>query len=222
MSATSLNRKQAIIILAVLGWVIEANCAAAQDAKEMNLQAIKLQSEGKLAQAAELYKKAIKESPAAAAYHNNLALVSKDMQQFDLAEQEERMALKLKPKRADYHFNLGIILEKENKLVEAEAEFRESSAADPMDTESHFRLAQLLSQSGKLTEAEQELKLAVMMKPDDSSYHKSLGDVLLKQGHREEEALNEYRTALTNAPAAGVSGDLQNKIDYLKQVLKTR
>jgi tetratricopeptide (TPR) repeat protein len=87
-----------------------------------------------------------------------------------------------------------------------------------MDTESHYRLAQILQQENKYTDAEQEIKLALMLKPDQPSYHQLFGDILMLE-KREEEALNEYQKVLST-PGVTVSGDLQNKVDYLRQVLK--
>jgi Tfp pilus assembly protein PilF len=196
--------------------------AGAQElsARDLNLRGIQSQAQGKLAEAAEDYRKAIQLNPNGAAYHNNLALVLKDMDQLDLAEQEAKLALKLRPKRADYHCNLGIVLMREKKPQLAEQQFREACGLDAMDTESHYRLAQALKELDKLPEAEQEIKLALMLKPDNLGYHQLFGDILLEE-KREEEALNEYHKA-SGGPDATISGELRSKIDYLQQVLKSR
>lgn len=131
-------------------------------AHDLNLAGVKLQSQGKLVQAADQYRQAIKLQPAAAGYHNNLALVLKDLDQLPTAEQEARTAVKLKPKRGDYHYNLAIILQKENKLNEAETEYKFAAELDPMDTECHYRLAQVMSQLNRTEEAEDQLKLALI------------------------------------------------------------
>src|SRR5438067_1456482 len=91
-------------------------------AREHNRQGIALQSQGKLQQAADEYKKAIGLNPDGAGFHNNLALALKDLDELDQAEIEARTALKLRPERPDYHYNLGIILQRQNKLPEALAE----------------------------------------------------------------------------------------------------
>lgn len=191
-------------------------------AREFNQKGIKAQTEGRLAEAAEQYRKALQINPNGAGYHNNLALVLKDLDQLPAAEQEARLALKLRPKRADYHFNLGLILQRESKPDLAEAEFREAIGLDALDPEFKFRLAQVLMQATRYVDAEAELKQALLLKPNEASYHQLLGDVLLKEGQHEEEALYEYRKVAELNPDGAVPGDVKNKIDYLKQVLKTR
>lgn len=195
---------------------------AETQAKEFNARGIKAQEAGRMAEAAENYRKAIQLNPNGAASHNNLALVLKDTDQLLLAEQEERIALKLRPKRADYHYNLGIILQKEGKNEPAESEFREAIALDAMDPEFKYHLGQVLLLSGKYADAESELKQAIMLKPNEVPYHQLLGDILLKEGQKDEDALYEYRKVAELSPEGAIPGDVKNKIDYLKQVLKTR
>ncbi|CAN5491809.1 hypothetical protein BH11CYA1_BH11CYA1_41750 [soil metagenome] len=196
------------------------------NARELNLKGIDLQSSGKLKEAVECYRRAIRLNPAAAGYHNNLALALKDLDQCPAAESEARIALKLRPQRADYHFNLGIILQREKKLNEAESAFRQAIQLDPADTDSHFRLAQILlasegatSNTGSINsnDAEQEIKLALMLKPDRSEYCELLGDIYLKAKNL-DEAFNQYKKVveIRGYTAATIPGELRAKIDFIK------
>ncbi|HEY9714012.1 MAG TPA: tetratricopeptide repeat protein, partial [Chroococcales cyanobacterium] len=106
------------------------------DYREFNSEGMRLQSEGKLDEAAEQYRKALQLKPSSSAAHNNLALVLKDLGDFAAAEKEARFALRLKPDRGDYHFNLGMILEKQSKFSEARQEYSQAVKADAMDAES--------------------------------------------------------------------------------------
>lgn len=199
----------------------------AAQARELNSKGIELQSSGNLKEAVECYRRAIQINPAAAGYHNNLALALKDLDQCQLAEAEARIALKLRPQRADYHFNLGIILQKQKKLVEAEEAFRKAIQMDPADTDSHFRLAQVLFASSASAEgtsseaAEQEIKLALMLKPDRSEYCELLGDIYLKSKNL-DEAFNQYKKVveIRGYTAATIPGELKAKIDFIKAALK--
>lgn len=212
----------ALLVIATFVALMPAATAQTSDtAKQLNLNGIKLQASGKLAEAAEQYRKAIQLNPNGAAYHNNLALVLKDLEQLENAEQEARLALKLRPKSPDYHYNLGIILQRLNRWEQAETEFRDACNMNAMDTEFHFRLGQTLKQLNKLEEAEKEVKLAILLKPDAADYHRLLGDILMQEGKHEEEALYEYRRVV-DASNGQITGDLQSKIDYLRQMLKTR
>lgn len=191
----------------------------ALDARDFNRQGIQLQSEGKLKEAVECYRKAIVLNPGAggAGYHNNLALALKDLGDLPSAEAEARLALRYRPKRADYHFNLGIILQKEKKYIDAEQSFRSAIALDSTDTEFHFRLGQVLLQQEALDRAEEEAKLALLLKPDNGDYNELLGDIYLRQ-KKLDNALNQYKQVCANRgyTAATVPGDLKAKIDLAR------
>lgn len=188
-------------------------------AKALNIQGIQLQSQGKLQEAADSYRKAIKVYPEGAAGHNNLAVVLKDLNQVAVAEKEALTAIKLRSGRGDYYFNLGLIQQRLNKQSEAESSFREALKQDTMNAENHFRLAQTLLAQQKPADAEDEIKVSILLKPNESKYHKLLADSLLQQT-KHDAALCEYRTTLDLSPNTTDAGDINNKIDYLKQVLK--
>lgn len=188
-------------------------------AKALNLQAIQMQADGKLREAAEVYRKAIQIYPDGPASHNNLAVVLKDLNQINEAEREAMIALKLRPGRGDYLFNLGLIQQRLGKNSEAETSFREAIKQDSMNAENHFRLSQTLLALNKPSEAEDEVKLCTLVKPNESRYHKLLADCLLQQ-KKNDAALCEYRTALDLNPQTVDAGDIKNKLEYLKQVLR--
>lgn len=188
-------------------------------ARSFNKEGANLLSKGKSKEAAEMFRKAIAANPQGAAAHNNLALVLKELGQLAEAEKEARTALKLKADKGSYHFNLGLILQRQNKQAEAEPCFREALKADPMDPEAHYRLAVSLLALSKPAEAEEEAKLALLMKPNEAQYHRVLADSLL-QGKKFDASLCEYRTTVELDPQGHDVGDIRNKIEYLKQVLK--
>ena len=193
--------------------------SAEEKARAYNKEGANLLSQGKSREAAEMFRKAIAANPQGAAAHNNLALVLKELGQLAEAEKEARLALKLKADKGSYHFNLGLILQRQNKQAEAEGCFREALKSDPMDPEAHYRLAMTMLALSRAAEAEEEVKLALLMKPNESSYHRVLADSLL-QGKKYDAALCEYRTTVELDPQGHDVGDIRNKIDYLKQVLK--
>ncbi len=190
-----------------------------EKARAYNKEGANLLSLGKSQQAAEMFRKAIASYPQGAAAHNNLALVLKELGQIGEAEKEARLALKLKPDKGSYHFNLGLILQRQNKQAEAEPSFREALKSDPMDPEAHYRLAVSLLALSRPSEAEEEAKLAILMKPNEAPYHRVLADSLLQE-KKFDASLCEYRTTVELDPQGHDVGDVKNKIDYLKQVLK--
>src|SRR5688572_3467031 len=86
-----------LLTCAVAAWSQgTARAGRGQDqAREFNQRGIVLQGQGKLTEAAEEYRKAIKVYPAGPAGHNNLAIVLKEMNQLPAAELEARTAIKL-------------------------------------------------------------------------------------------------------------------------------
>jgi len=189
------------------------------ESKEHNRLGIALQARGRNVEAAQEYRKAIQVNSGCASCHNNLAVVLKELDKLEEAEREARLALRLKPGRADYLFNLGIILQQENKLELAEAELREAAGKQALDPEIRYRLSQVLMLLARPTDAEQEIKICIMLRQNEAKYHKLLGDSLLQQG-RHDEALLEYRKVLEITPNPPDVGDLRNKIDYLRQIIK--
>src|SRR4029078_2873768 len=68
------------------------------DAKSLNRRAISLHSQGKYSEALADYQRALKLDSKNPAYHNNIALLFKDMDLLALAENESQRAIKLNPK----------------------------------------------------------------------------------------------------------------------------
>lgn len=198
---------------------IQAAQAAVLDAKELNRQGIQLQSEGKLKEAVDCYRRAIQLNPSAsgAGYHNNLALALKDLGELPAAEGEARTALKFRPHRADYHFNLGIILQRQKRYIDAETAFRAAIAIDSSDTDCHFHLAQVLASQEAFDRAQDEIKLALLLKPDNAEFNELLGDIYLQE-KKMNDALNQYKQVceIKGYTSATVPGELKVKIDAAK------
>lgn len=194
---------------------------AKERARAFNIEGIKLQSEGKLNEAVGLYKRAIELFPQGGAYHNNLAVVLKDLNRWEEAEVEARIALKLKPERADYYFNLGIILNGLKKYDEAEKQFNSAVEKDASDVESRYRLAEILQRNSKLPEAEMQIKMALLLKPNEARYHQLLGDIDM-QLEKKEDALSEYKKVVEFTTDGNVNGSVLSRIEYLKQALNSR
>ncbi len=231
----SFRRFYGLLCLSLLGVTILSAGVNAQapprpkaldPARELNTRGIEFQSAGKLKEAADCYRRAIQINPAAAGYHNNLALALKDLGELTAAESEARVALKLRPKRADYFFNLGIILQRQKRLAEAGAAFRQALEIDSADTDCHFRLAQVLlaasGESQSLDPALQEIKLAIMLKPDRPEYSELLGDIYLKE-KKFDEAFIQYKAVVIakGFTAATIPGELKAKIDFIKAALQS-
>ena len=205
------------------GAAAKASLSAQEQAKELNRKAIALQAQGKLTEACALYRQAVGLNPAGAGYHNNLALVLKDLDQTKEAEAQQRIALKIKPKRADYHVNLGIILQRQKRFTEAEAAFKEALAMDAGDSDCHYRLGQTYLEMADFPRAIEEGKLALMLKPDSAEYNELMGDIYMKDDKLDDAMLKYRRVIELNAfTPATISGELKAKIDFIKTKLRAQ
>lgn len=200
---------------------VAVTAAGKERARALNLEAMKLQTEGKLNEAVALYKKAIELNPQGGAYHNNLAVVLKDLNRWEEAESEALIALKLKPERADYFFNLGIILNGLKRYDEAEKQFNKALEINASDVESRYRIAEILARKSMFPDAELQVKMALLLKPNEARYHQLLGDIYMQQS-KQEDALVSYKKAIEYAPNGNVDGSVSSKVEYLKQVLNSR
>ena len=192
-----------------------------QSARELCDEGIKLQSEGRLKEAADCYRQAIQLNPKGGAYHNNLAVVLKDLGELEAAEKEARLALEIKPERANYHFNLGLILQRLKRYGEAKEQFEEAVKRNASDIESRYRLAETLFSLSEYDQAEKQVKMSILLKPEESRYRQLLGDIYMKLD-RKEEALYEYKQVVSLSNGGQVDGGVIQRIDYLKQVLHSR
>jgi Flp pilus assembly protein TadD len=93
------------------------------DPKSLNRQAISLHLKSHFVEALSLYQKAIAMDPTDPSYHNNLAMLLKDMGLLAEAEKEQRTAIRLsrksgeyREKKEDYRYNLALILRKKHSF----------------------------------------------------------------------------------------------------------
>jgi Flp pilus assembly protein TadD len=135
--------------------------------------------------------KAIEVDPKHWKAHNNMALASVDLGEFELAEAHYRESLAIEPQPAIYN-DLGFVLERQGLPFEAVEMYRKSLELDPESIAAHFNLASSLARSGEFEEAELHFR-AVLEKEPSSQAYTGLGIVLWEQGKRTGQAERRYR-----------------------------
>jgi tetratricopeptide (TPR) repeat protein len=195
---------------------------------EHNLGAA-LQSDGRLDDAIEHYRRAIAIRSDYAPAHNNMgaALRAKGQEADALASYER--ALAERPDYPEAHYNLANLLLDQGKLDEAIDHFRRAlpSLRGP---DVHNNLGIALAARGQSNEAITEFRNALRLDPDSSRTHRNLADVLASQGMR-EEALQHLRRAVQLDPRDGPShydlgsalleaGMLTEAVDQLQTALR--
>jgi tetratricopeptide (TPR) repeat protein len=153
------------------------------------------ESQGKIAEAVEHYREALRLNPDSADTHNRLGVALEFQGRPDEAVEHYREALKARPEFAEAHINLGIALKNQGKLDEAIACFRQALQLKPISAEACVNLGLALEARGKADEAITQYRRALQFKPSLVEAHNNLGLALASLG-RLEEAAAQYRQAL--------------------------
>jgi tetratricopeptide (TPR) repeat protein len=161
-----------------------------------------LQSEGRVDEAIERYKKAVAIKPDYAPAYSNLgsALLSKGDAAGAIAAYQQ--ALSIDPNFSDAHFNLGNALMREGDPVRAIPHFRRvlNNAPDSIDARTNLGIA--LTATGELDEGIAELEASIRLAPQSAIAERALGEALADRG-RATDAADHLRRAIALAPDDG-------------------
>jgi predicted O-linked N-acetylglucosamine transferase (SPINDLY family) len=137
------------------------------------LGAIYLQT-GRLMQAYETMKRAVKLSPTDPEIHNNFSNTLRELGLLDKAEASCREAIRLKPSIAQPYSNLGNVLKDLGRYAEAETLLREAIRLKDNYADAHCNLARVIQETGGLAEAVSCYREAIRLSPDNLVYRDNL------------------------------------------------
>jgi tetratricopeptide (TPR) repeat protein len=160
---------------------------------------VALAAQGRLAEAIEHYREALRLDPGRPRIHNHLGLALHEQGRTDEAIPHFHAALRVDPTYAVAHNNLGNVftnLEREEKALE---HFSEAVRLDPDFVEAHYNLGIALARQGRTEDAARRFSEALRLWPDFAAAHNDLGLVLARQG-RLDAAVREYAEALRFEP----------------------
>jgi tetratricopeptide (TPR) repeat protein len=195
---------------------------------EHNLGAA-LQSEGRLDEAIEHYRRAITIRSDYVPAHNNMGAALRAKGQVADAVASYERALAQRPDYPEAHYNLANLLLDQGKLDDAIDHFRRALQSLPRP-DVHNNLGIALAAKGQSNEAITEFRNALRLDPDSSRTHRNLGDALASQG-RQEEAIEHLRRAVHLDPRDGPArydlgsalleaGMVKDAIDQLRTALQ--
>jgi tetratricopeptide (TPR) repeat protein len=179
--------------------VSQAQAAMCDSAAACYEQGVSLASEGKLAEAAERFRQAVRLKPDFVEAHYSLAAVLRRLGQVDEALCCSEETVKMRPDSAEAHLALGTTLLHKGRASEAETSCREALRLKPDLGEAHNNLGAALAAQWKLDEAIVCWRRALELKTDDAAAQNNLGFVLFQQG-RFQEALACYDRCLELTP----------------------
>lgn len=158
-----------------------------------------LWSRGKLDEAAEHFRIALRSNPRDGRTLTNLGLTLEMMGRLDEAEKHYRAAMDVPPIFAQSHVFLARLLATRGELDSALDHNRQALRLDPNLPLAHVQIAEILARRNDQTAARAELATAVELAPDGAPIRRQCGEVLLLLG-APQEALRELELARKLAP----------------------
>ena len=158
-----------------------------------------LDKQGRLAEAAAEFRRAIAAKPDYADAYNNLGIVLSEQGQLDEAIAQYQRALELRPAYANAHNNLGLALSQKGQPEAALNHLARATSLQPDYADAHYNLAQALAGAGRVEEAIAEYRRTLALQPGSADTHNNLGVALDRQG-RLREAVTEYLEAIRLKP----------------------
>jgi len=177
--------------------------------------AARLQQDGRLGEAEELYQGLLELDPHHAGALHNLALLRAAQGRLGEAARLLRHAIGRHPEDAASENGLGVVLQAMGRHEEAAAHFERALALDSAFAAAHLGLGTTLLASGRAAEALAALERALELAPDFAAALDAKGNALQALG-RAGEALDWHRRALALAPGdASAHNNLANAFHAL-------
>lgn len=162
-------------------------------------KALALQEQGKLAAAAEAYRRVLETNPGNLDARNNLGNTLRDSGDLKAATACYHEVIATDPNYALAHFNMANVHRAQDNLEAAAASYRRTLDLRPDFSSACNNLGVTLQGLRRLDEATPWLYRAVALDPRNALAHLNLGNVLREQGmHAEAEA--SFRRAIDVAP----------------------
>jgi tetratricopeptide (TPR) repeat protein len=158
-----------------------------------------LAGEGRFAEAALEYRRALELKPDYVEAHNNLGNVLVRQGHLDEAVAQYRQALKFNPAHPQAHNNLGAIFASQGRIIEAIEQYRQAVASRPDYVDARMNLAMALASQGQVPQAIDQYDQALKWDPNNAEAHYRLAVALASVG-RTAEAIRHYRQALQARP----------------------
>ena len=158
-----------------------------------------LEQNGRILEAIEHFKQALRIDVDNPQTHNNLGNALFRQGDVAKAEKEYNQALRLNPGSATAHFNLGTALRQLGQASEAIPHYEQALQLNPDYPEAQNNLGLALQDLGRVAEAQKHYQEALRLNPNYLEAHNNMGNTLFSM-RRMTEAASEYEAALRIKP----------------------
>lgn len=173
---------------------------------------MQLHKNGRLADAARLYRQVARLEPRNVEALRLLGSVRMRQGNFAEAERAFRKAVKIDARSADAHIELGVVLCRLGRLADAVSSYQRAIELKPDYAGAHNNLGIALRELGRLDEAIASYRQAVEIEPGYAEAHYNLGNALTA-AERIDDAIASYRQAIAIKPDyADSSNNLGNAL----------
>ena len=183
-------------------------------------QALKLHNDGRLDEAAALYRQVLETVPDQPAVLNLLGLIAQSKGLHDQAAEYFSKAIAQNPGSAEYYFNFAWSEERNGKPAEAAAAYRRALQLQPGIKEAHNALGNIYAAQGNIQNAREQYNLAAALDPAYAEPHANLAkadndlDALLDLSRQyPDDALIPYYISLMYRQR----GQTTEALDYAKR-----
>lgn len=207
---------------------------------KLSEDAVRLQSEGKLGEAINLYKKVLQENPNDAQTHFNLGTAYQEQNKFEEALQQYQTASGLDPKNQDFKnayntmyeamksgafqaakatdvLKQAVSLQQAGKITEAVNKYNDAILIDPNNAQSYFNLATALHSINRYPEAINNYKKAYKIDPKGYAEANFFIANLLEAENKYPEASAYYKRYLEDQPNSQYSKEADERIKSLTE-----
>jgi Tfp pilus assembly protein PilF len=164
-----------------------------------NNYGLALLNHGRVTEAIERCRQALKINPNFADARNNLGNALARRGRFDEAIAQYQKALQVRPDYAEAHYNLGIALAGRGQVDEAVAQYQKALEIQPDYMAAHNNLGIALAGRGQIDAAIAHFQTALEIQPDVAEAHYNLGNALATCG-QVDRAIPHYQRALEIQP----------------------
>lgn len=176
-----------------------AVCSAVVAQTPTPAQAIALEQQGKLAEAALAWQAVVKANPRDASAFASLGVVFSKQEKYKNAADAYRKALSLNPKLPGIRINLGLAEFKQGNFKQAILPLTAVVRAEPQNQQARTLLGFSYYGAGKFAEASRELTPLAAADPSNTALHYTLAQSCL-WAKQHDCATREFRSLLANNP----------------------